>query len=131
MSSACGCDSPEPTEEFEEELPWWRDWHVLVPIASGIFFLTGLVLEWSTHGESTAIVALVLFWIGLLLGAFTFVPGALRNLFTDRFSDAAVAEYPAVNTLTGGIRRAASNDPDGINLEAVCHRPVAAPHTGS
>lgn len=43
---------------------------------------------------------------------------ALRNLFTDRFSDAAVAEYPAVNTLTGGIRRAASNDPDGINLWA-------------
>lgn len=23
------------------------------------------------------------------------------------------------------------HDPDGINLEAVCHRPVAAPHTGS
>ncbi|MFE0751990.1 nitronate monooxygenase [Gordonia sp. NPDC058843] len=43
---------------------------------------------------------------------------ALRNRFTDRFSDAAVAEYPAVNTLTGGIRRAASNDPDGINLWA-------------
>lgn len=43
---------------------------------------------------------------------------ALRNLFTDRFSDVAVAEYPAVNTLTGGIRRAASNDPDGINLWA-------------
>lgn len=84
MSSACGCDSPEPTEEFEEELLWWRDWHVLVPIASGVFFLTGLVLEWSTHGESAAIVVLVLFWIGLLLGAFTFVPGALRNLFTKR-----------------------------------------------
>lgn len=43
---------------------------------------------------------------------------ALRNLFTDRFSAAAVAEYPAVNTLTGGIRRAAANDPDGINLWA-------------
>ncbi|AFR49138.1 nitronate monooxygenase [Gordonia sp. KTR9] len=43
---------------------------------------------------------------------------ALRNLFTDRFSDVAVAEYPAVNTLTGGIRRAAANDPDGINLWA-------------
>lgn len=28
--------------------------------------------------------ALALFWIGLLLGAFTFVPGALRNLFTKR-----------------------------------------------
>ncbi|MBD0862535.1 nitronate monooxygenase [Gordonia sp. zg691] len=43
---------------------------------------------------------------------------ALRNRFTDRFSDAAVAEYPAVNTLTGGLRRAASTDPDAINLWA-------------
>ncbi|MCR8899257.1 nitronate monooxygenase [Gordonia sp. GONU] len=43
---------------------------------------------------------------------------ALRNRFTDEFSDAAVAEYPAVNKLTGGIRRAAATDPDGINLWA-------------
>src|SRR5699024_635737 len=28
------------------------------------------------------IVALVLFWAGLLLGSYTFVPGALRGLFT-------------------------------------------------
>lgn len=43
---------------------------------------------------------------------------ALRNRFIDRFDEAAVAEYPAVNTLTGGIRRAAAADPDGINLWA-------------
>ncbi|GAB83999.1 nitronate monooxygenase [Gordonia rubripertincta] len=43
---------------------------------------------------------------------------ALRNRFTDEFSAAAVAEYPAVNKLTGGIRRAAATDPDVINLWA-------------
>lgn len=43
---------------------------------------------------------------------------ALRNRFIDRFDGAAVAEYPAVNTLTGGVRRAAATDPDGINLWA-------------
>lgn len=43
---------------------------------------------------------------------------ALRNRFTDRFTDVAVAEYPAVNTLTGGLRRAAAGDPEAINLWA-------------
>ncbi|MEO9328979.1 NAD(P)H-dependent flavin oxidoreductase [Gordonia aurantiaca] len=43
---------------------------------------------------------------------------ALRNRFTDLFSDVAVPEYPAVNKLTGGLRRAAAADPDGINLWA-------------
>ena len=84
MSSACGCESPETTDEFEEELPWYRDWHVLIPITSGISFLAGLVLEWTTSSDTAEVVALVFFWIGLLLGAYTFVPGALRNLFSKR-----------------------------------------------
>lgn len=84
MSSACGCESPEITVEIEEELPWYRDWHVLIPITSGISFLAGLVLEWTTSSDTAEVVALVFFWIGLLLGAYTFVPGALRNLFSKR-----------------------------------------------
>ena len=83
MSSACGCERPSPksaageaTDEVEK--PWWRDGGVLVPVFSGVAFLTGLVLEWS----STPTAALVVFWIGLVLGASTFVPGAVRNLFT-------------------------------------------------
>lgn len=84
MSSACGCESPETTDEIEEELPWYRDWHVLIPITSGISFLAGLVLEWTTSSDTAEVVALVFFWIGLLLGAYTFVPGALRNLFSKR-----------------------------------------------
>lgn len=84
MSSACGCESPETTEEIKEELPWYRDWHVLIPITSGISFLAGLILEWTTSSDTAEVVALVFFWIGLLLGAYTFVPGALRNLFSKR-----------------------------------------------
>lgn len=43
---------------------------------------------------------------------------ALRNRFTDEFGERAVPEYPAVNSLTGGLRRACADDPDGINLWA-------------
>lgn len=65
-------------EEYDEDRPWWRDRGVLIPVFSGVAFLAGLICEWS----GAEIVALTLFWIGLLLGAFTFVPSALRKLFT-------------------------------------------------
>ena len=49
MSAACGCDEPETQtgEEAEEEQgrPWWRDAGIMVPVFSGVAFLTGLVLE--------------------------------------------------------------------------------------
>lgn len=81
MSAACGCDEPTTTSVGEAEeiaRPWWKDRGILVPVFSGVAFLAGLITEWS--GADTP--ALVLFWIGLLLGAYTFVPGAIRNLFT-------------------------------------------------
>ena len=83
MSAACGCDEPttSPADEAEEaERPWWRDPGLVVPILSGVAFGTGLALEWS----GLHIVALVAFWAGLLLGANTFVPGAIRNLVVKR-----------------------------------------------
>ena len=83
MSAACGCDEPmtSPADEAEEaERPWWRDPGLVVPILSGVAFGTGLALEWS----GLHIVALVAFWAGLLLGAYTFVPGAIRNLVVKR-----------------------------------------------
>ncbi|NAZ15960.1 cadmium-translocating P-type ATPase [Glutamicibacter soli] len=85
MSSACGCEETTSTgiEENEVERPWRRDPAILIPLASGVFFLAGLIIEWSSAEASGAhTVALVLFWVGLLLGASTFVPGALRRLFT-------------------------------------------------
>lgn len=77
-TSACGCEAPEPVAEDEEQMPWWRDREVMVPVFSGVALLAGLICDWS--GVETT--AQVLFWIGLLLGGSTFVPGALRGLFT-------------------------------------------------
>ena len=65
-------------EEHDEDRPWWKDRDVLIPVFSGVAFLAGLICQWS----GAEVVALTLFWIGLLLGASTFVPGALRKLFT-------------------------------------------------
>ncbi|CAM5457653.1 MULTISPECIES: cation-translocating P-type ATPase [Leifsonia] len=65
-------------DDDDDDRPWYRSPSVLIPIASGVAFVAGLVCEWT--GAQTA--GLVLFWIGLLLGAYTFVPGALRRLFT-------------------------------------------------
>ncbi|MBU8578851.1 cation-translocating P-type ATPase [Brevibacterium luteolum] len=83
MSAACGCDEPvtAPGGEAEEvERPWWRDPSLLLPIFSGVAFITGLILEWSGLEAAAAVV----FWAGLLLGAYTFAPGAIRNLITQR-----------------------------------------------
>ena len=81
MSAACSCEHEPATaaeDETEEvERPWWRDRGIMVPVFSGVAFLAGLILEWS----GLEIPALVLFWIGLLLGASTFTPGAIRKLF--------------------------------------------------
>lgn len=43
---------------------------------------------------------------------------ALRNTFTDCFDASAVPEYPAVNALTSGIRKASAYDAEGLNLWA-------------
>ncbi len=63
-----------------EDLAWWKDPGILIPVISGMAFVTGLFCEWFGAGFA----AMVLFWVGLLLGASTFVPGALRNLFAQR-----------------------------------------------
>lgn len=83
MSSACGCEPGEMTgEETEEaERPWWRDREIMLPVLSGVALLAGLVIEW-TIGEPAGAVPQVLYWIGLLLGASMFAPGALKKLIT-------------------------------------------------
>ncbi len=66
--------------DHDEDLSWWKAPGILIPALSGMVFLTGLICEWFGSG----LVAMALFWVGLLLGASTFVPGALRNLLTKR-----------------------------------------------
>ena len=80
MSSACGCEHEPATEIEDFDRPWWKDAELLLPIFSGVALGIGLALDWS--GLETP--ATVLFWVGLLLGAYTFAPGAIRNLVTKR-----------------------------------------------
>ncbi|WP_035756833.1 heavy metal translocating P-type ATPase [Granulicoccus phenolivorans] len=70
--------APVPDLDDDHDGPWWRDPEVLLPIGSGVAFLAGLICQWT----GAPVAALVLFWVGLLLGAATFVPGALGDLFT-------------------------------------------------
>jgi len=80
MSSACGCEHEPVTEIDELDRPWWKDPELLLPIFSGVALITGLALDWS----DLEMPATVLYWVGLLLGAYTFAPGAIRNLVTKR-----------------------------------------------
>ncbi|MGX4760657.1 heavy metal translocating P-type ATPase [Corynebacterium minutissimum] len=80
MSSACGCEHEPATETEELDRPWWKDPELLLPIFSGVALITGLALDWSDLETP----ATVLFWVSLLLGAYTFAPGAIRNLVTKR-----------------------------------------------
>jgi len=80
MSRAWGGEHEPATEIEELDRPWWKDPELLLPIFSGVALCIGLALDWS--GLETP--ATVLFWVGLLLGAYTFAPGAIRNLVTKR-----------------------------------------------
>ncbi|EED6225500.1 cation-transporting P-type ATPase, partial [Salmonella enterica subsp. enterica serovar Haifa] len=102
MSEACGCEhEPAATagEEIEEaERPWWRDRGVMVPVFSGVAFLAGLIFEWS----GLEIPALVLFWVGLLLGASTFTPGAIRKLFKGKLGIGLLMTISAIGAVILG-----------------------------
>src|SRR3546814_8813745 len=70
----------------------------MVPVFSGVAFLAGLILEWS----GLEIPALVLFWIGLLLGASTFTPGAIRKLFKGKLGIGLLMTIIAIGAVIFG-----------------------------
>ncbi|MCT1639691.1 heavy metal translocating P-type ATPase [Dietzia cinnamea] len=88
MTSACGCNAPDPGDHDEETRPWWRDPAVLVPASSGVALAAGLATEWSgaawpgAEWAGAGAVGQLLFWAALLLGGSTFAPGAIRGLVT-------------------------------------------------
>lgn len=109
MSAACGCDETETAVgeavDEEQERPWWRDRGIMVPVFSGVAYLTGLALEWS----GMEIPAQVLFWIGLLLGASTFTPGAIRKLFTGKLGISLLMTISAIGAvILGYVEEAAA-----------------------
>ncbi|MGO1598976.1 MAG: heavy metal translocating P-type ATPase [Brachybacterium sp.] len=81
--ACCGTTAPtgsSETLELEEPTPWWRDRSLLLPIASGILWVVGLLLSWA--GLET--VGLTVHVLALLAGAWTFVPGTVRRLVQGR-----------------------------------------------
>jgi len=92
-------------DDDDHDGPWWKDRGIMVPVFSGIAFLAGLVCEWSGAG----IPALVLFWIGLLLGASTFTPGAIWKLFKGKLGIGLLMTISAVGAvILGYVEEAAA-----------------------
>ncbi|WP_420868969.1 heavy metal translocating P-type ATPase [Brachybacterium muris] len=81
--ACCGSTTPAVASEgmeVEQPTPWWRDRALLLPIASGVLWVAGLLLSWA-GAETAALSAHVL---ALGAGAWTFVPGTLRRLVQGR-----------------------------------------------
>lgn len=79
VDACCGAAEPRPKER-EELPPWWRDRALVLPVASGLLWATGLILEWTAKGDAGMVASA----LGLLAGAWTFVPGTMKRLFTAR-----------------------------------------------
>ncbi|HUH53994.1 MAG TPA: cation-translocating P-type ATPase [Microbacteriaceae bacterium] len=91
------CDHEEPAN--------WRDLGVIVPVASGVAFIAGLTSHWF----GAELLALVLFWLGLALGASTFVPGAIRSLARGKLGVALLMTMSATGAvLLGYVAEAAA-----------------------
>lgn len=98
-------DGPAIDEDDDHNGPWWTDRGILVPVLSGLAFLAGLLCEWS----GATIPALVLFWIGLLLGASTFTPGAIRKLLKGKLGIGLLMTISAVGAvILGYVEEAAA-----------------------
>ncbi|MDP0400531.1 heavy metal translocating P-type ATPase [Tsukamurella strandjordii] len=78
MSDACGCGHDEPAGE-DEQAPehWWQVRELQAAAAAAIFLLAAYIVGWSGGPQR---LSLVLEWIALLIGAWTFVPSTLRRL---------------------------------------------------
>ncbi|GAB97073.1 cation-transporting ATPase G [Kineosphaera limosa] len=75
-----GPEQDRAADQHEELVPWWRDRVLALPVASGLLWVTGLLLDW-TGATAPATVAYLL---GLAAGGWTFVPGTLRRLVAGR-----------------------------------------------
>ncbi len=112
VSSACGCEDTRKAEVGEDgeiieaaDTPWWRDLGIMIPVFSGIAFLAGLIAQWN----GADLPATVLFWIGLLLGASTFTPGAIRKLRTGKLSISLLMTISAIGAvILGYVEEAAA-----------------------
>ncbi|WP_211208356.1 heavy metal translocating P-type ATPase [Corynebacterium lubricantis] len=85
-------------DDDDDDGPWWKDREVMPAVLSGVALVLGLICEWT--GLET--VAQVLFWASLLLGASTFTPGAIRNLFKGKLGISLLMTISAIGALILG-----------------------------
>ncbi|PWF24472.1 heavy metal translocating P-type ATPase [Ancrocorticia populi] len=83
MSGECCGPNESHGEEHEELAPWWRDRALALPVTSGVLLVAGLIMEWT----GLDVPAIVSFSLGLLAGAWTFVPSTLKRLFNAKGRD--------------------------------------------
>lgn len=91
--------------EVDGPLPWWRDRSLVLPALSGVLWIVGLTLDWfGLHlGATTAHAA------GLLAGAWTFVPGAIRRLLQGKLGVGLLMTIAATGAvLLGHVGEAAA-----------------------
>ena len=82
-TSACGCScgTPKPLfDEPEEHGPWWKDTELIFPITAGVFCITAFILDHTVSPTA----ALACYWVALIAGGWTFIPGSLRQLVTSK-----------------------------------------------
>ncbi|WP_371414094.1 heavy metal translocating P-type ATPase [Leucobacter sp. wl10] len=94
---AC-CGPDEATHGHDEEKvrpPLWRDPAMLPSAISGVALALGYLFDWTGLG----VPALIVQWIALLVGAYTFVPSAIRRLLRGRLGVGLLMTIGAV----GGV----------------------------
>ncbi|VTR77205.1 heavy metal translocating P-type ATPase [Cellulomonas hominis] len=101
------CDpAPAPQEDDEAFVAWWRDPALRLPAASGVLLVLGYGFEWS---GTDAVAGTVAFALGLVAGAWTFVPGALRRLARRRLGVGLLMTIAAAGAvLLGHVAEAAA-----------------------
>ncbi len=82
----------------DEFVPWWRDRHLLIPIAAGLLLAVGYILEWTGVGLPATIVLA----LALISGALTFVPGAIKRLLRGRLGVGLLMTIAAVGAVALG-----------------------------
>lgn len=97
--------APDATMDNDTDGTWWKDSGIVLPALSGVAFLAGLACDWSGADDA----ALVLFWAGLLAGASTFTPGAIRKLLAGRLGISLLMTISAVGAVVlGHVQQAAA-----------------------
>lgn len=97
--------SADTGDDAQEFVSWWKDRHLLVPIAAGLLLGIGYLLEWAALTPANTIVLA----LSLLAGASTFIPGAVRRLMRGRLGVGLLMTIAAVGAvLLGHVGEAAA-----------------------